>query len=111
MIECVKSGLRSFVPEIFLLDNAPQWDRPVEVDDGQTKTLTENNQCSTVQGRANIPEISKSSTENHSCQLGYVNLFDVWVPHKLSKNNFLDLISTCNSLLNVMKMFHFKNIL
>ena len=32
-------------------------------------------------------------------QLGYVNRFDVWVPHKLSEKNLLDHISACNSLL------------
>ena len=30
-------------------------------------------------------------------QLGYVNHFDVWVPCKLSKTNFLDSVSTCDS--------------
>ena len=32
-------------------------------------------------------------------QFGYVNHFDVWVPHKLSRKNFLDRISACDSLL------------
>ena len=32
-------------------------------------------------------------------QLGYVNRFDVWIPHKLSKKIPLDHISTCDSLL------------
>ena len=31
---------------------------------------------------ANILKISKLSFENHLYQLGYVNHFDVWVPHK-----------------------------
>ena len=48
---------------------------------------------------AHILKISKSSTENHLCQLGYVSHFDVWVPHKLSEENFLDCISTCDFLL------------
>ena len=51
---------------------------------------------------ANIFKISKSSFENHLHQLGYVNCFDVWVPHKLSKKNPknpLDHISACDSLL------------
>ena len=30
--------------------------------------------------------------------LGYVNRFDVWVPHKLSEKNLLERISACNSL-------------
>ena len=32
-------------------------------------------------------------------QLGYVSRFDVWLPHKLSKENLLDHISTLDSLL------------
>ena len=38
-----------------------------------------------------------------SHQLGYVNCFDVWVPHKLSEKNLLDCISACNSLLKLHK--------
>ena len=48
---------------------------------------------------ADILKISKSSTENHLHQLGYVNRFDIWVPHKLSEKNLLDCISACDSLL------------
>ena len=32
-------------------------------------------------------------------QLGYVNHFDVWFPHKLSEKNLLDHISAWDSLL------------
>lgn len=32
-------------------------------------------------------------------QFGYVNSFDVWVPHKLSRKSVLDHTSICNSLL------------
>ena len=73
----------------FSLDDAPQSGRPVEVVSKQIKTLTENNQCYTTREIADILKISKSSTENHLYQLGYVNHFDVWVPHKLSEKTFL----------------------
>ena len=82
----------------FLLDEAPRSGRPVEVDSDQMETLTENNQRYTMRGIADILKISKSSVENHLHQLGYVNHFDVWVPHKLSEKHF-DRISTCDSLL------------
>ena len=55
-----------------------------------------------------------SSNENHLQQLGYVNHFDAWVPHKLSEKN-LDYISICDSLLKhnrnfyIFKMNTFKN--
>ena len=44
----------------FLLDDAPQLGRPVEVDSDQIETLTEKNQCSTMQEIAYILKISKS---------------------------------------------------
>ena len=68
----------------FLLDSAPQLGRPVAVDSDQIETLIENNQCYTTREVADILKISKSSTENHLHQPGYVNRFDVWVPHKIS---------------------------
>ena len=83
----------------FSLDDAPRSGRPVEVDSDQIETLIENNQRYTTQEIADILKISKSSFESHLHQLGYVNRFDVWVPHKLSEKNLLDRISACDSLL------------
>ena len=80
-----------------LLDDAPQSGRPVEAGRNQIETLTENNQCHTMQEIAGILKISKSSIENHLHQLGYVHHFEVWVPHKLSQKNLLDPISACDS--------------
>ena len=91
----------------FLLDDAPRSGRPVEVDSDQIKTLTENNQCYTTREIANILKISKSSVENHLHQLGYVNCFDVWVPHKLSKKTLPDRISACHPLLRHNENVHF----
>ena len=83
----------------FLTGRCSTVGRPVEVDSDQIDTLIENNQRYTTQEIAGILKISKSSTENHLHQLGYMNRFDVWVPHKLSKKNLLDCISSCDSLL------------
>ena len=69
----------------FSLDGSPQSGRPVEVDGNQIKTLIEDNQRYNTQEIDNILKISKTSTENHLHQLGYVHRFDVWVPHKLSE--------------------------
>ena len=91
--------LAKFHARDFLLDDAPWSGRPVEVDSDQIEILTENNQRYTTRETADILKIFKSSIENHLHQLGYVNHFDVWVPHKLSQKNPLDRISTCNSLL------------
>ena len=83
----------------FSLDIAPPLGRPVEVDSDQFETLTENNQHYITWEITDILKISKSSVENHLYQLGYVNHFDVWVPHKLAEKNLLDHFSTRNSLL------------
>ena len=53
-------------------------------------------------------QVFKSSVENHVYQLGYVNHFDIWVPHMWSEKNLLDHISTRNSLLKRMKCSIFK---
>ena len=71
----------------FSLDNAPRLCSPAEVDGVQIQTLAENNQRYTTREIADILKISESSTEIHLHQLGYVNHFDVWVPHKLGEKN------------------------
>ena len=86
-----------FCAGYFSLDNAPWLGRPTEVDSDQIETLTENNQCHTMQEIAGILKLSKTSPENHLYQFGYVNHFNVWVPHKLSQKNLLDPISACDS--------------
>ena len=88
-----------FYARNFLLTDAPQLGRPVEGDRDQIETSIENNQHYIMCEIADILKISKSSIENQFHQLGYVHLFDVWVPHKVSNKNHLDSISTCDSLL------------
>ena len=98
---CLKWFVK-FCAEDFLLDDAPWSGRPVEIDSDQMETLIESNQCCTMQEIADILKISKSSVENHLHQLGYVNHFNVWVLHKLSKKNLYH-ISACDSLLKCNK--------
>ena len=62
----------------FSLDNAPWYGRSFEADNDQI----ENSQYHTPQEIADILKISKSSTENHLNQLGYVNCLVGWVPNK-----------------------------
>ena len=88
----------------FSLDDAPQWGRQVEVGSNQIKNINWGQANYSMGEMANIFKISKSSTENHLPQLGYVHHFDVWVPHKW-KN--LDHISTCDSLLKHNENFLF----
>ena len=89
----------------FSLDDAPRSGRPAEVDNNQIETIIKNNQHYTTWETADVLKISKSRVENHLHQLGYVNRFDVWVPHKLREKN-LDNISTFDSPLK-----HNENIL
>ena len=92
----------------FSLDNAPRLGRPIEVDRDQIETLIENNQHYTMRERADILQISKSTIENHLHQLGYVNCFDVWVPHKFSEKNLSTVFPHDILYLNVTKTFCFK---
>ena len=89
------------------LNGAPPSGRPVEVDKDQIKTLIENNRHYTMREISDILRISKSSVENHLHQLGYVNLFDVWVPRKLSEKTFLTVFPHAILYLNIMKTFRF----
>ena len=105
LIKWVKSG-------DFLLGDAPCSRRPVEVDSDQIKTLSEHNQPYVMWEIDDILKISRSSTEHPLHQPGYINHFDVWVPHKLSEKNLHDHISTSYSLLKHNKniLFFFKNL-
>jgi len=42
--------------------------------------------------------MSKSIIHEHFVKLGYINRFDVWVPHDLTEKNLIDCISICDSL-------------
>ena len=90
----------------FSLNNAPQLGKPVEVDSDQIETLIESSEGFTMREIADILRISKSSIENHLHQLGYVNCFDVWVPHKFKrKKTFLTVFPHAILYENVMKTF------
>ena len=58
----VKGGLQGFVLETPRLDDAPRSGRPVEVDIDAIKTLTESNQCCTMQEIADIFRLSESKS-------------------------------------------------
>jgi len=43
--------------------------------------------------------MSKSTIHEHFVKLGYINHFDVWVPHgDLTEKNLMDRVSICDSL-------------
>ena len=86
LIECVKSGLRSFELEISHWTMLYHWVDQLKLI--AIKSRHWENQRYTTREIANILKISESSTENHLHQLGYVHRFDVWVPRKLSEKTF-----------------------
>jgi len=47
---------------------------------------------------AEMLNMSKSIIHEHFVKLGYINCFNVWVPHDLTEKNLMDLISVCDSL-------------
>ena len=58
LIKRVNTGLWNFLLD-FLLDDAVQSSRPIEVDSNQIETLIENNQCYSMRKIADILKISK----------------------------------------------------
>ena len=67
------------------MDDALELGKLVEVDSDLIGTLIKNNQYCTTWEIADRLKIPKSSTENYLHQLDYVNGFDIWILHKLSK--------------------------
>ena len=98
--------LAKFHARDFSLDNAPWSGRPVEVDSAQIKTLIGNNQHYNTQEIVTYSKYPNQALKNHLLKLGYVNCFEVWVPHKLNRKKTLYFhVWLC--YLSVMKMFHF----
>ena len=83
----------------FDLKDAPRSGRPNEVDDNKIKAIIENKRRSMTREIAEKLNISNSCVERLLKQLGYVNKFDIWVPHKLNKIHLTKRIYICDSLL------------
>ena len=91
--EYVKSGLWSFVLEISHWTMLHGQGRSVEANSNQIKTLIENNQCYTMRDSRHTRNI-QISVENQLHQLGYVDHFDVCVPHSSQLLNCVQLFGT-----------------
>ena len=61
--------------------------------------MIENNRRSTTREIAEKLKLSHPCVEKHSKQLGYVDKFDIWVPHKLNDIQLTRRTSICDSLL------------
>ena len=106
LMEHVKSGLWGFLLELSHWVTLHVWIDPLKLI-AIKSTLIENNQCYTMQEIADIFKIPKSNVENHLHQFGYVNCFDVWIPHKLREKTLFDHVSACDSLLKCNKSIPF----
>ncbi|KOX74646.1 Histone-lysine N-methyltransferase SETMAR [Melipona quadrifasciata] len=82
----------------FNLKDQERPDRPSTKDEDQIKTLIENNPRYTTRKLAEMLNMSKSTIHEHFVKLGYINRFDIWVPHDLTEKNLMDCISICDSL-------------
>lgn len=83
----------------FDLEDRERSGRPAVVDDDQIETLIKNNPGHSTRDIAEVLHISHMSVVRHLKTLGYVNRYDVWVPHNLTEKNLIDRISICYSLL------------
>ena len=88
-----------FLSGDFDLRDAPRSGRPTEVDEDKIKAMIENNRRSTTREIAEKLNIPHTCVESHLKKLGYVNKFDIWVPHKLNEIQLTKRISICDSLL------------
>ena len=73
----------------------------MEIDSGKIKAWVDENHRYTTRDLAEIPNVSKSSVENHLKTLGYVSKLDVWTPHQLvvRQVHLIKRITTCDPLL------------
>lgn len=94
----VRKWFAKFRAGDFNLKDQERTGRPSITDDDQLKTLIENNPRYTTRELAEILKISKTTVHEHLVKLGYVNRYDVWVPHNLTEKNLTDRISICDSL-------------
>ncbi|XP_012061193.1 PREDICTED: histone-lysine N-methyltransferase SETMAR-like [Atta cephalotes] len=72
--------------------------RPSTTDEDQIKRLIENNLRYTTRKLAEMLNMSKSTIHKYFVKLGYINRFDVWIPHDLTKKNLMDHIFICDSI-------------
>jgi len=93
----------------FNLEDQERPNRPSTTDEDQIKTLIENNPRYMTRKLAEMLNMSKSTIHKQFVKLGYINRFDVWVPHDLTEKNLMDCISICNIArsINATRRHHF----
>jgi len=91
----VRKWFARFKTGDFNLEDQERPDRSFTTDEDQIKILIENNPRYTTRKLAEMLNVSKFTIHEHFVKLGYINRFDVWVPHDLTEKNLMDRISIC----------------
>ena len=91
----VRKWFARFKTGDFNLEDQKRPDRSFITDEDQIKILIENNPRYTTRKLAEMLNVSKFTIHEHFVKLGYINRFDVWVPHDLTEKNLMDRISIC----------------
>ena len=94
-----------FKVDDFNLEDQERPSRPSTTDEDQIKTLIENNTRYTTCKLAKMLNMSKSTIHEHFVKFGYINRFDVWVPHDLTEKNLTDPFATRS--INATRRHHF----
>ncbi|XP_029644891.1 histone-lysine N-methyltransferase SETMAR-like [Octopus sinensis] len=69
--------------------------RPSKLDEDVLKAKIEEMSNIATRELAEESEVSKNAAHEHLVKLGYISIYNVWVPHKLSERNCLDRYSVC----------------
>nr|XP_003708364.1 PREDICTED: histone-lysine N-methyltransferase SETMAR-like [Megachile rotundata] len=94
----VRKWFARFKTGDFELEDQKRSGRPSTTDKNVIKSIIEDNPRFTLRQLADMMNKSKSSIHEHVTKLGYINRYDVWVPHELTEKNFTDRISIYDSL-------------
>ena len=98
-VQTVRNWFRRFRAGNFNLKDADRSGRPSTTDIDLIKTYLDENPKSSVREIADALNIPRTTIHGHLTKLGYVNRYDVWVPHQLTESNLLNRISTCDLLI------------
>ncbi|XP_054001999.1 histone-lysine N-methyltransferase SETMAR-like [Hylaeus anthracinus] len=98
-VQTVWNWFKRFRAENFNLKDEDRSGRPSTTDTDLIKAYLDENPRSCVREIADAVNIPRTTIHKHLTKLGYVNLYEVWVPHQLTESNLLNRISTCDLLI------------
>ncbi|CAK9809343.1 Histone-lysine N-methyltransferase SETMAR [Anthophora plagiata] len=98
-VQTVRNWFRRFRAGNFNLKDEDRSGRPSTTDTDLIKAYLDENPRSSVREIADALNIPRTTIHEHLTKLGYVNRYEVWVPHQLTESNLLNRISTCDLLI------------